>query len=184
MEKTLPTSVSPRSLVPTGSNTEVCAVVPKPVKYRRSVVVDGDIVRIFEDDRRIHRVDPASTMTSKYQVQLNEAMRYQIAAGDGDAAHLRDCCSMDASGTRNYVIISNRGVPCEKVIQRPPKEAARPPKEAARSVPCPRRPKTPINVIMQLPNPPATPHVSRLPTPELPTLGKKRFCDCVICQHT
>lgn len=182
-DKTMPTPSSPLPvpLTTRDSTSQVGALVQQSRKCRRLVKVDGEVIWVFERHREEARSNPANPMTSKYEVQLQEAVKYQVAAGDGGAPHLRAYGSrsaqMCASGRNGHVIRSRR-IPREqlepKVIQRPTKEATSHPCTSEREA----------KDVMSLPTPPPTPRTSRLPTPELPILEQKQFCICAGCSRS
>ncbi|KAF2236651.1 hypothetical protein EV356DRAFT_512859 [Viridothelium virens] len=161
------------------------AWVGQSCRYRRSVKIDGEIVRMSESRRQIFEASPFDPMTPKYEAQLKEAMRYQMAAGDGDAVHLRThgwrpTWGPELSGITEHVTLTTpkieprRGEP--KVIHSRHREGEN---HASRS----DTPKAqPMNSAL-LPTPPPTPRSCRLPTPELPRCEQKQFCACGACVH-
>ena len=183
----MPTASSQSPVSPTtrDPSSQTGPMVQRVRGCRRSVKVDGDVIRVTESHRRVAPIDAIDMTTSKYQTQLREAIEHQIAAGDGGASHLRAYVqygpkSARCASGRNYHVTSNRRILGEqaepKVIQRPPKEVAKP-------VSRPYTPKRQVRDMTSLLTPPPTPRTPRLPTPELPTLGQKQFCICAGCMH-
>ncbi|KAI9665693.1 MAG: hypothetical protein M1821_003627 [Bathelium mastoideum] len=153
--------------------------------YRRSVKVDGNVVQTSESRRQTRRTDPASALNFKYELQLEEARRYQVAAGDG-GAHLRaqgPVSRSDASGSKNHVTRTFPRIPLNANLE--PKVIRGSPREFRTSE---FRQYTQTQFIRDSPLPSTTrktvvcaPKPSRLPTPDLPTLGQNRFCACASC---
>ena len=173
-------SASPEPLSIRDSVSQMSASVLQDHRYRSLVKIDGDIIRVSESRRQVSRSEHAERMACKYNEQLEEAMRYQIAAGDGAASHLRGRGSrtpLDASGRHKHVTQPSRRIPCgplkPKVTQRPPKQVEQPKFG-------PNDPEIQDKSTALLPTPPPTPKASRLPTPELPPV-KQDFCICVVC---
>ncbi|ORY11616.1 hypothetical protein BCR34DRAFT_317995 [Clohesyomyces aquaticus] len=168
------------------SSTEL-SVKNGTAHYRQALVLDGKVVRVHEYRRRPHLVSQMGSPSSHRPDQTS------TSSNDRMESKSRDVKSREARkspSSRRGGVDPAKHVTMSAPVHVQPNRSTQPNRPKQRAVILQKNKPSLVaesEVIQSstplVLTPPPTPKIGRLPTPELPDLDERPFCDCCVEAH-